>query len=72
MRTNKLSNKFLYDFISLLYVYDEFINVGVVKERRFKQIQEFVDGRAVRNKGNFDKNECIKTAYSFVIRLFHE
>lgn len=69
MRTNKSSNKFLYDFISLLYVYVEFINVGVVKEKRFKQIQELVDARVVRNKGYCDKNECIETAYSFVKKL---
>lgn len=69
MRTNKLSNKFLYDFVSLLYVYNEFINVNVVKEKRFKQIQEFVDGRAMRNKEYFDKNECIKTAYTFVKKV---
>ena len=62
MRTNKLSNKFLYDFVSLLYVYNEFINVNVVKEKRFKQMKEFIDGRMVKNKEYFDKNECIKTA----------
>lgn len=66
MRTNKLSNKFLYDFVSLLYVYNEFINVNVVKEKRFKQMKEFIDGRMVKNKEYFDKNECIKTAYTFV------
>ena len=64
MRTNKLSNKFLYDFVSLLYVYNEFINVNVVKEKRFKQMKEFIDGRMVKNKEYFDKNECIKTAYT--------
>lgn len=66
MRTNKLSNKFLYDFISLLYVYNEFINVNIVKEKRFKQIQEFIDGRVIKNREYFEKNECIKTAYTFV------
>lgn len=69
MRKNKLSNKFLYDFVSLLYVYNEFINVDVVKGKRFKQIQEFLDGRAVKNKGYFDKNECIKTAYLFAKKV---
>ena len=64
-----MSNKFLYDFVSLLYVYNEFINVDVVKEKRFKQIQEFIDGRAVKNKEYFDKNECIKTAYTFVKKV---
>ena len=69
MRKSKLSNKFLYDFVSLLYVYNLFINVDVVKEKRFKQIQEFIDGRAVKNKEYFDKNESIKTAYTFVKKV---
>lgn len=64
-----MSNKFLYDFVSLLYVYNEFIDVDVVKRKRFKQIQEFIDGRAVKNKEYFDKNECIKTAYIFVKKV---
>lgn len=69
MRKNKLSNKFLYDFISLLYVYNEFINVNIVKEKRFKQIQEFIDGRVIKNREYFKKNECIKTAYTFVKKV---
>ena len=44
-------------------------NADVVKEKRFKQIQEFIDGRAIKNKEYFDKNECIKTAYFFVKKV---
>ena len=62
MRKSKLSNKFLYDFVSLFYVYQEFINADVVKKKRFKHM----DGRAVKNKEYFNKNECIKSAYTFV------
>lgn len=69
MRTNKLSNKFLYDFISLLYVYNEFINANIVKQKRFKQIKEFMDGRVIKNREYFEKNECIKTAYTFVKKV---
>lgn len=69
MRTNKLSNKFLYDFICLLYIYNEFIAAGIVKEKRFKQIKEFVDDRAIRNREYFIKNECVKTAYIFVKKV---
>ena len=65
MRKNKLSNKFLYDFVTLLYVYNEFINADVVKEKRFKQIQQFINGRAIKNKKYFDKNECIKNSIFF-------
>lgn len=69
MRKNKLSNKFLYDFISLLYVYNEFINVNIVKQKRFKQIQEFMYDRVIKNKEYFEKNECIKMAYIFVKKV---
>ncbi len=69
MRTNKLSNKFLYDFISLLYVYNEFINVEAIKNKRFKQLQEFFSNRVIRNKTYFYKNECIKTAYLFLKKI---
>ncbi len=69
MRDNKLSNKFLYDFISLLYVYNEFVISDVVKEKRFTEIKEFINGRVIRNKEYFEKNECIKTAYTFVKKI---
>lgn len=69
MRTSKLSNKFLYDFTTLLYVYNEYINSEVVKERRFKQLQEFMDGRVVKKKEYFEKNEGIKTAYRFIKKI---
>lgn len=66
MRKNKLSNRLLYDFIALLYVYNEFIYSDIVKERRFKQLQEFINDRVIKNKDFFIKNECVKTAYLFV------
>ena len=69
MRKNKLSNKFLYDFISLLYVYNEFINVNIVKQKRFKQIQEFMYDRVIKNKEYFEKNECIKMSYIFLKKV---
>lgn len=72
MRKSKLSNKFLYDFVTLLYVYREFINAKVVKEKRFTQVKEFVDGRAIKNREYFDKNECIKTAYIFIKKVIDD
>ncbi|MBE5886725.1 MAG: Abi family protein [Lachnospiraceae bacterium] len=69
MRTAKLSNKFLYDFTTLIYVYNEFINSSVVKQRRFEQLKEFVDGRVIRNKEYFEKNACIKSSYTFVKKI---
>lgn len=69
MRKSKLSNKFLYDFTTLLFVYNEFINSDVVKEKRFAQLQEFMNGRVIKNKHFFEKNECIKTAYDYTKKI---
>lgn len=69
MRNSKLSNRFLYDFVALIYVYNEFIFSDVVKGRRFKQLQEFFSERVIKNKVYFEKNECIKTAYMFVKKI---
>lgn len=69
MRKSKLSNKFIYDFTTLVFAYNEFIASDNVKRRRFKQLQEFINGRVVKNKGFFEKNECIKTAYIFIKKI---
>lgn len=69
MRRTKLSNKFMYDFVSLIYVYNEFISTDVVKEKRFKQLKEFFDTRVVKNREYFIKNECIKSAYRFLKKV---
>lgn len=69
MRKTKLSNKFLCDFTTLLYVYNEFINADIVKRKRFQEIEEFIDGRAIKNSNYFEKNEGIKSAYIFIKKI---
>lgn len=69
MRKTKLSNKFLCDFTTLLYVYNEFINADIVKRKRFQEIKEFIDGRAIKNSNYFEKNEGIKSAYIFIKKI---
>ena len=69
MRKCKLSNRFLYDFTTLVYVYDKFINSDVVKLKRFAQLQEFVNERVVRNRDYFKKNECITSAYKYIKKV---
>ncbi len=59
----------MYDFVSLIYVYNEFISTDVVKEKRFKQLKEFFDTRVVKNREYFIKNECIKSAYRFLKKV---
>lgn len=69
MRNTKLSNKFLYDFVTLIYVYDHFIISEEVKKRRFQEIKQFFDNRLMKNESYFIKNECIKSAFIFMKKV---
>ena len=69
MRQTKLSNKFLCDFTTLLYVYREFIESEDVQIRGFADIQNLLNNRVIQNKEYFNKNTCIKSAYEFAKKI---
>lgn len=56
--------RFSYSFISLLYVYNELIN-EVPKRKRYKQLEDFMSNRMVRNKEYFENNGKICSVYNF-------
>lgn len=63
-RKNNLNYKFTYNFICLLYVYDSLMS-NTVKQKRYKQIIEFMDGRVKKNKNYFLSNSKILGVYNF-------
>lgn len=63
-RKNNLNYKFTYNFICLLYVYDSLMS-NTVKQKRYKQIIEFMDGRVKKNKNYFLNNSKILGVYNF-------
>lgn len=69
MRNSKLSNKFLGDFTTLLYVYSNVIKSEVAKKKRFRQLSECIHGRFRKNEEYFEKNEVIKGAYIFIQKI---
>lgn len=63
-RGKHLNMRFSYSFISLLYVYNELIN-EVPKRKRYKQLEDFMSNRMVRNKEYFENNGKICSVYNF-------
>ena len=57
-RVNNLSYKFTNSFVTVLYVYDSLMN-EIPKQKRYKEIQEFMNGRVVKNKQFFQSNSKI-------------
>lgn len=63
-RVNNLSYKFTNSFVTVLYVYDSLMN-EIPKQKRYKEIQEFMNGRVVKNKQFFQSNSKIVGVYNF-------
>lgn len=63
-RANNLKYKFTNNFITLLYVYDTLMSESS-KQKKYKELQEFLDGRVIRNKDYFRSNSKIVGVYNF-------
>jgi abortive infection bacteriophage resistance protein len=68
-RDKKLSNKCIYDFVCLLYAYDEIVSSPVAKQKRYDELEEFFEGRMIQNKDWFRNNNIITSSYSFVKKV---
>ncbi len=64
-RDKKLSNKVVYDFICLLYAYDEIVSSTMTKQSRYKELREFFTGRMLLHKDWFAGNNLITSTYTF-------
>lgn len=69
MRTSKLSNTFLYDFVTLLYVYNDFVASAKMKDLRLEEVKKFLSTRVVRNRQYFVNNNTLTTAYNFIKKI---
>lgn len=63
-RVNNLNYKFANSFVTLLYVYDGLMAEGS-KQKRYKELQEFMNGRVIKNKSYFKSNSKIVGVYNF-------
>lgn len=68
-RIKKLSNKFIYDFITLIYVYDKTIKSQMVKQNRIDQLKKIVNERMYRNIKYFETNNQIKSSFDFIKKV---
>lgn len=64
-RDKKLSNKFVYDFVCLLFAYDEIVPSAITKKKRYEELDKFFNGRMVEHKDWFSGNNLITSTYTF-------
>lgn len=60
-----LNFRVVYDFITLLYVYDNVIDECTLKARRYDELKSLFNDRMLKNKSYFIDNERIKSVFRF-------
>ncbi|MGN1115393.1 MAG: Abi family protein [Candidatus Ornithomonoglobus sp.] len=68
-RRRKLSNKFLYDFTTLLYVYNNLVMGTEMKRRRIGELSALVNNRMNKHSDYFVTNEVIKSSFEFMRKV---
>lgn len=68
-RDKKLRNKFIYDFICLLYAYDEIVTSVPTKQRTYSDLNELFSVRMKRHSDWFKSNNLITSSYEFTKKI---
>jgi abortive infection bacteriophage resistance protein len=69
IRAKRLSNRFMNDFVTLLYVFDTIGISPKLKENRIRELKELLDGRFLLHKDYFEKNSLIISCYLYIKKV---
>lgn len=67
-RNKKLSNQFILEFVTLLYVYDSVVSEDV-KKHTYKELRNFSEHRLIRHIDYFDTQPLVKTSIDFLHKV---
>lgn len=68
MRNSKLKNRKIHDLVAVLYIHQHYIVSEGIKKNRYKDLEELMV-RITRNKGFYDKNPGLTSAYTFFSKI---
>ena len=61
----KMENALIGDVIVMLHAYAHIVTSETLKRKRFSELSDFINVRAIEHKDYFENNEPIKTTYQF-------
>lgn len=68
-RTKYLGYKVVYNFVTLIYIYNTVIPSGSAKSKRILEIKELFNTRMTRNQNYFATNNQLTSLYNFVKKV---
>ncbi len=64
-RDKKLKNSCIYDYVCMLYAYNEIVSSSESRKKAYQQVKELFEGRMLRHSDWFSKNTLITSSYEF-------
>ena len=68
-RKNRLSNRFLNDFVTLVYVHRLVVDSRQIRINRMGELKKFTDERMYEHSDYFENNEIVKSSFLFMKRI---
>lgn len=68
-RNKNLKYRVLYDFVTLIYVYDNLVESQKMKEKRYKKLKKLFNERMIRNKDFFKSHTKLLGVYTFAKKV---
>lgn len=68
-RDKKLKNSCIYDYVCLLFAYNEIVTSQEAKKKTYCEVKHLFDERMVRHSEWFSKNDLIRSSYEFVKKI---
>lgn len=68
-RIKNLNYRIVYNFVTLLYIYDSTIPNGIAKQKRYNELKKLFNTRISRHPEYFSKNQRITSIYKFVKKI---
>lgn len=67
-RKSVLSVRAVFEITSLIYLYDKIV-FEPVKQYRFKELSDLINGRMIKHSEYFEKQDIIKSSYNFLKKV---
>jgi abortive infection bacteriophage resistance protein len=66
LRVNKLKNPVIYDLTATLIIFNYFVESDAIKQKTYKELDNLINVRCLRNKHYFCQNNSIVSAYRYM------
>lgn len=69
VRTKKMGNRFIHDFVTMLYCFSIVVSSSRVKQRQIEKLKNLIDNRFTKHSEYFSDNQLLISNYEFAKKV---